>query len=450
MGSSGTPPKSNINVKRLHGGGFVVPDDVQSLLREGSHTTFCVFVLPVFVHMALATLGHAAGAYYMPKLFKGVMEVGDGLFRVGADKICDATGLCTVGALTRKEQRQLDNYLSNSASGPVSMGRMRNQGGALALARNGTVQAHVAATRKLSSRPARFKSVSGKTIVSHTEFVSTAGGSSAGFLTSFGYRANPTNFSLFPWLSTIAGNFDKYRFTSLSFEYVPLQPTTQAGRVGLIFDFDSQDALPTLRADCYSYAHSVEGPVWDRLTLKVKTDSTVRFTEFGSTLDLKLIDLGQLIVFSDAVGSTITLGDVLVHYTVELIEPQPNPVLSSQAFHSSGGVGLGATVSKGAPLVKVSSSSTFTDFTATFLNAGAYIVMIQARGGTMGGGVNIIPSSNIVTGANSEAVSSAVACAWIVMLVKQPLETIRFNSFTSSAPDVEDLIVSRIGFGDVF
>lgn len=388
----------------------------------------------------------AAGAYYAPRIFKGVMEIGDGLFRVGADKICDATGLCTVGALSRKEKRQLDNYVSNKM--PSSM--MRSSG-AVASFRNGTVQAHVAATRKLAPRAPRFKSVSGKTVITHSEFVSTAGSASGGFITSIGFRANPTDFTMFPWLAPIAGNFDKYRFTSLSFEYIPLMPTTQAGRVGLIFDYDSQDALPTIRADCYSYQHSVEGPVWDRLLLKVKTDSVVRYTDFGSTTDFKLIDLGQMIIFSDATSASLTLGDVLVHYTVELIEPQPNPVGQAQVFTQTTGAGVIAASSRGSPLVSITSGS-WSDFTFAFNQIGAYIISFEANGGASGmtGTVTVNVGTNITIGTQNEAVSATDAVAWFIVLVKQPLSTIRIHGFGSSTPGTEQLVVSRFGFGDFF
>ncbi len=446
MGSCGTPPKSNINVKRLHGGGFVVPYDVQSLLREGSHTTcFSVFCVMDIV----PSLAGAVGAYYAPKAFKGGLELMDNGVSWGMDRLCQLNDkFCTVGALSRKEKKEVARL--QAAGLVVPQNRMTRQMASPAVTRlaGGGVQAHIAGTRKLSQRPPRFRSVrGGKTVVSHTEFVSTAVAISAGFKTQGPFVVNPTIFGTFPWLSSIALNFDKYRFTSLVFEYVPILPTTQAGRVGLIFDYDSQDSAPLVRADCYSYQHSVEGPVWDRLLLKVKTDNVVRYTDFGSTTDTKLIDLGALFIFTDATGGNLTTGDVLIHYTVELIEPQPNPVGLLERWVDHSGVGVGSVGPVGAKLAIV--TGTFTNITINFVTPGVFLVALGLDGGTIGGTVNFV-TTGLVAGTSSEAVSAAAATAWIVVLVPSSGLSLGLNGWSSSAPANQELFVSRIGSNDFF
>ncbi len=424
------------------------------------------FVL-VFMSIVPAAAG-AVGAYYAPQVFKGALELGDNLVQRGLDKLCDInSGLCTVGALTRKEKREVaaaqtamsqvvpyrmnQVAVSRRSNNRVALGGSNRNSGAIVSMANGLVQAHVAGTRKLSSGPARFRSSKGKTIVSHTEFVSTAGLTTS-FLISQSAQVNPANNSMFPWLGSIATSFDKYRFISLSFEYVPVVSTNTAGRIGMIFDYDSQDSAPTNRGDCYSFATSVEGPVWDRLVMKIKTDNVVRYTDSASTVDKKLVDLGQLFAFSDAGSGTQTIGDILVHYTVELIEPQPNPLFLTERFNSTSGNGVVGLITPvlpfGANLVQISGN--FNSVTLSFLSTGEYTCIISSDGGTVGGTISFTAGGGAVLGTRTEAVSTTTAVGWANVRITAPGQLLNFSGWTATTPGTQFLIVTRIGRDDFF
>lgn len=142
------------------------------------------------------------------------------------------------------------------------------------------------------------------------------------------YVINAGNSGTFPWLNTLASNFDKYRFTSLKFHLISNQPTTTGGRMGIGFDFDSTDVAPADRSEFFSLTRHAECSPWDSVTLLIPVDGKDRFVNSHTTTDSKLIDFGQVILMSSDVANAGTslvstnIADILVEYTVELLEPQ--------------------------------------------------------------------------------------------------------------------------------
>jgi len=60
---------------------------------------------------------------------------------------------------------------------------------------------------------------------------------------TFVSQINPSTASVFPWLSQIAGAYEKYSINSMSFEYVPSCSTLADGILYLAFDHDPSDVL---------------------------------------------------------------------------------------------------------------------------------------------------------------------------------------------------------------
>lgn len=152
---------------------------------------------------------------------------------------------------------------------------------------------------------------------------------------------NPGKFSTFPWLSTLAVNFDKYVMKRLRFYTISNQATTVAGRVGLGYDVDSTDTPPQDRNEFFSLTYHAECAPWDSVVLDIPCDNKERFVNSHTTTDSKLIDIGQIIFMSDAISASgvaqpsTALSDVIVEYTVELIDPQ-QAVYSTQLFQGTG------------------------------------------------------------------------------------------------------------------
>lgn len=228
----------------------------------------------------------------------------------------------------------------NTPSGPLIVSPVANSSGSYIMSRTGknalsnvfrgtnvstTRNAPAAISRRMNvvSKPRMSASRNG-VIITHREYMSniTSSGLSNGF-NAVGLTLNPGKIAAFPWLSTIAGNFDKYRILKCTISLVTNQPTTTAGRVGVGFDYDSTDPIPADRTDFFSLTHHAECAAWDSLDFAIPLQGGVRFVNSHTNTDSKLIDYGQVIVMADQVAATnANLGDVIISYSVELLDPQ--------------------------------------------------------------------------------------------------------------------------------
>ncbi len=225
-------------------------------------------------------------------------------------------------------------------------------------------------------------------VVTHSEMIGIirSSGTSLGYFAD-NFVVNPGNFATFPWLSSFASNFDKYKMRKLEFEFVSNQPTSIAGKVGIGFDFDSTDPLPADRSEFFSLTLHSECSAWDRIALKVPCDNVTRFVNSHTKTDSKLIDVGQFIVFADQiVAATSFLGDVIVHYTCELLEPQ-QAIYSTEMFYGANPAAFSSLVSSGPNVVTMvpTTSTTVLEFELT---PGYYICSINIH--DSGGGTPVV------------------------------------------------------------
>jgi hypothetical protein len=133
----------------------------------------------------------------------------------------------------------------------------------------------------------------------------------------------------FPWLSKIAALYQKYRFKKRCFEYRPLvgvfasEATT--GRVGLAMDSDStaQDLVKVEQANLLD--PNVSGLLTQTVCLPADSSSAgKRYVRTGAVppgSDIKSYDFAILFVFAYATQTTGVIGELHVHYEIELIGP---------------------------------------------------------------------------------------------------------------------------------
>ncbi|AAO33941.1 coat protein [Cucumber Bulgarian latent virus] len=299
----------------------------------------------------------------------------------------------------------------------------------------GSIVAPVATSRQLRASRPKFMRTRGGVNITHREYVTQVNGVNGGTFQlnrTFGpgaYRVNPTNAAVFPWLLNIASNFDKYKFTRLSFHYVPMCATTEVGRVGLFFDRDSEDSGPFDRSEVANMAHLAETPPWGEVVLQVPCDSIDRFISDSTVTDTKLIDLGRFgyVVYGGSTNNAY--GDVFVQYTVELREPQPS---SNTMEEITGNAGNSVVTTPPSYFRLASFDATLAAFTPT--TAGTYLVTLILEGTAMTAG-NIStsnPSALTITG-QSVVVSATKVIYVCQVIASTPGHNLNFNFTAASA-----------------
>ncbi|AAR26609.1 coat protein [Havel River virus] len=205
----------------------------------------------------------------------------------------------------------------------------------------GAIAAPISYAYPVRGRKPKFQASKGSVRITHREYISVIEGNTDGnFVVNNGsgasndFSINPLNPFVFPWLVSIASNFDQYTFRSLKFEYIPLANTGASGRVALFFDKDSTDPGPDDRSALANYRHLSEISPWAIARLTAPTDNVKRFMADNTTADPKLINLGKVGWVTYA-SQFANLGDLFVEYTVDLYEAQPTAATLESLFRES-------------------------------------------------------------------------------------------------------------------
>jgi len=192
----------------------------------------------------------------------------------------------------------------------------------------------------LSGQP-RVSSNAKCTRIVHRELIGTISG-----VTTYGvtaYALNPGVAATFPWLTTVANNYEQYMFKALRFHYVTRCATTYTGSVLLSPEYDALDSPPATEIIQAMMEGSVEDVPWRDQVISFSYPDMIsmgprKFIRSGSVgvADLKTYDVGQLFVGLAGCTDTSTIGKLWVEYDVELYVPQ-NPGTSSVV------IGVGST-----------------------------------------------------------------------------------------------------------
>jgi hypothetical protein len=84
-----------------------------------------------------------------------------------------------------------------------------------------------------------------------------------------GYAINAGSAFTFPWLSTLARNFEKYRFTNLSFQLETASPTVYGGRLFMMLDLDTTDAPPVSVEQMMNSRYKASGVVYRNIAMDI-------------------------------------------------------------------------------------------------------------------------------------------------------------------------------------
>lgn len=171
----------------------------------------------------------------------------------------------------------------------------------------------------------KFRSTSGKYTITNREYLGTVVANNSGAFVINAYEINAGIAATFPWASTIANTHQKYKLNKLIVSFKPLVGTQSNGRITLSYTIDPHDPVPSNKVEIFQHANTVEGCVWDSLSLNINTSlRPALFVRSGgiSDSDINTYDFGTIFV-ATANAATSTVGDLFIEYEMELHTPKP-------------------------------------------------------------------------------------------------------------------------------
>lgn len=152
---------------------------------------------------------------------------------------------------------------------------------------------------------------------------------SANDYTIFPLEVSPSNATTFPWLSNVAGLFDKFRFHKLNFTFVSTRPTNTKGNVAMGVDFDVYDSIPKNIIDMSNLSKFSTSPVYVNQTLSVPVShpgaKTWYFCADGTDQgDKKTYNIAKYYLALAGVEDIKSHGYLIVDYDVELCDKNPH------------------------------------------------------------------------------------------------------------------------------
>jgi hypothetical protein len=167
----------------------------------------------------------------------------------------------------------------------------------------------------------------------HSEYLADVRGSQSFELTT--YPINPALPTTFPLLSQIAESFEQYKLHGIVFEFrTAASMTTTGSSVGLVMMATNYDPLDPPWAGVttmMSYENAISGAAYANLLHLVEcdpevTNQPVKYTRTGAVPpggDIRVYDWGSFGVATSGMQSTGDfIGQLIVHYDIELIKPR--------------------------------------------------------------------------------------------------------------------------------
>jgi len=186
-------------------------------------------------------------------------------------------------------------------------------------------QVAVAYGGSIRQRAPTMRSQNGSMVVVHREYVADITSAATTAFNAIQLPINP-GMSTFPWLSTIAKNFEKYRIKKLTYHFESLVGSITPGSVMLAIDMDAADALPSSKAQMLQSQNAARCNVWATCQTRLPEAAKQlynRSSALASSQDIKTYDVGNLTVATQGVTPASTVvGELWVDYEIELAIPQ--------------------------------------------------------------------------------------------------------------------------------
>lgn len=289
----------------------------------------------------------------------------------------------------------------------------------------------------------------------HSELVASVSGSVA-FTQASGFALNPGLAASFPWLSSQAQGWERYRFHKLRYCYYTRTGSNIPGSVMIVPDYDAADSAPVSEQIASAYRDVAEDAPWKNVCCELQSQSMnaigpsrfIRLGALAANQDVKTYDSGNLFVFTMD-GTAVPWGKLWVEYDVELITPQLNAsgasIMATQGIQSSNpdsATMLGTQV----PVSGSSSLVTVAGEVVTFLQAGTFLVNYFGHGTTVTVTAAPVAAAGGVIIDQDAAGSGTAALAQAIQLTAVVGTTLTFNE-TYVAGTSSLLIVTQVPSG---
>ena len=230
--------------------------------------------------------------------------------------------------------------------------------------------------------------------VVHRELVaSITGEATTAFSVDTALALNPGLAASFPWLSSIAVNWEQYHFNKLKACYYTRCSSATAGSVIIAPDYDAADFPPTTELVVSTYMDAAEDAPWKDIHCILKESAMhamgsrkyVRNVAVAANQDIKTYDVGNLYACTVDSAAAAGWGKLWLEYDCTFYSPQINPQGNTAQFIHISGVTptsaslLGTQTTVSASAVNPASVS---GEIVTFLTAGTYLVNYYANAAT--------------------------------------------------------------------
>jgi hypothetical protein len=157
---------------------------------------------------------------------------------------------------------------------------------------------------------------------------------------------NPLGGIVFPRLSQVASQYQKFEVLSLAYRYIPSCPTSTQGMVYMAFVPDALGELPTTVTEMKGLLGCISTAAWVGATLVVSREMMNQaakqyYLRSGIGND-NLNNAGVFLLATDGGSNTSTIGNLSVNYTIALHQPR---TLSGAATYSTAITGGSDTLS---------------------------------------------------------------------------------------------------------
>lgn len=186
---------------------------------------------------------------------------------------------------------------------------------------------------KLEGSPPSFARQGEKVILCHREYLGSVTSPGTGFFNT-PYTINPGDPVTFPWLASVARNFQRYRFRGLVFEYKSKSTDYAAGSslgtVSIGTNYNSFDLPWTTFQQVQNASFTVDGKPSDSFYHLVECSrslggQSVLFVRDGvnTVSSPQLYDVGLLQVCTNGITAAVgtEVGSLWCSYEIELMEP---------------------------------------------------------------------------------------------------------------------------------